>query len=48
MGRLISVDEDYFNTVEKDSEFLSCLTSCGVHTWEGFEESLTMYEEDCE
>jgi len=48
MGRLIEVDAEYFKVIEKDSEFLTCLTTCGVDAWEGFEEALEMYEEDSE
>ena len=42
----ILVDVTYFDTVQKDSEFLECLTACGVDSWDGFEEALNMYEED--
>jgi len=45
MGRLIEVDENYFKTIERDSEFLTCLTTCGVDKWDGFEEALSMYSE---
>jgi len=48
MGRLIEVDENYFKTIERDSEFLTCLTTCGVAKWDGFEEALSMYKEERE
>lgn len=46
MGRLIEVDEEYFNTIQKDSEFLECLMHHGVDVWSGFEDALVMYEEE--
>ena len=42
----ILVDVAYFDTIQKDSEFLECLTACGVDNWSGFEEALEMYEEE--
>lgn len=42
----ISVDAIYLETLQKDSEFLECLTACGVDSWDGFEEALEMYEEE--
>ena len=46
MGRLIPIDEGYFNAVEKDSHFLECLDACGVRAWEGYEEAQAMYDEE--
>ena len=44
MSEMITVDENYFNAIEKDSQFLEYLDAHKVHKWSGYEEALADYE----
>tara|TARA_R100000541_G_scaffold807_5_gene4485 strand:- start:644 stop:802 length:159 start_codon:yes stop_codon:yes gene_type:complete len=48
MGRRIEVDENYYNSIERDSHLLECLMYYGVDSWEEFDNALVLYEEEKE
>ena len=48
MGRLIEVDADYYNLIERDSHLLECLMYYGVDSWEEFDNALVLYESEKE
>ena len=48
MGRRIEVDEDYYNSIERDSHLLECLMYYGVDSWDEFDNALVLYEDEKE
>ena len=48
MGRRIEVDEEYYNSSERDSHLLECLMYYGVDSWDEFDNALVLYEDEKE
>jgi|TARA_B110000908_G_scaffold156180_1_gene195089 hypothetical protein len=44
---MVIVNREYLERLEKDAHFLECLDAVGVEAWDGMEEALEMYEEEC-
>jgi hypothetical protein len=44
---MVIVNREYLERLEKDAHFLECLDAVGVEDWDGMEEALEMYEEEC-
>lgn len=46
--KTITITVSEYNSLVKDSEFLSCLEACGVDNWNGYGDACKMLEEDSE
>lgn len=43
--KLVTIPKEEYDTLKRDSEFLSCLEACGVDNWDGYYEAQLMMEE---
>jgi hypothetical protein len=44
--KTITLSQNYYDQLQRDSEFLECLYSAGVDNWDGYEEAQKMMYED--
>ena len=42
----VTISQDEYDSLKKDSEFLNCLRACGVDNWEGWDDAIDMLHED--
>ncbi len=43
---MITITKKEYNELVKDSDFLSCLESCGVDNWKGYSDAQDMMSEE--
>ena len=43
---MITITKKEYDELIKDSDFLSCLESCGVDNWEGYSDARRMNKDD--
>jgi hypothetical protein len=41
---MVTITKKEYNQLLNDADFLSCLESCGVDNWCGYDEACNMYE----
>lgn len=46
LERTVIVEEEVFAEMVEDQYFLSCLESCGVDNWEGYDDACRIYEKE--
>ena len=47
--KMVTITEEEYDQLLKDSNFLNCLESCGVDNWDGYSYAREMMdEEECE
>jgi hypothetical protein len=48
IGKTITITQNEYNELKKNSDFLSCLEACGVDNWHGYSDAHLMMNEDTE
>ena len=43
--KTITLSQNYYDKLQRDSKFLECLYSAGVDNWDGYEEAQKMMDE---
>ncbi|MGE7271398.1 hypothetical protein ACQKK5_08060 [Brevibacillus panacihumi] len=46
--KMVTIPQSEYESLLRDSEFLSCLEACGVDNWQGYSDAREMMEEDSE
>ena len=48
MDKMITITKKEYEELKEDSEFLNCLVSCGVDSWDGYGDAVVMLDQSKE